>query len=282
MKKKFIVLALSLSLFFTASCTNQQQKQAIGGVESSVSKMGDIKKVKVTADKANIRSGCSNDTPILQSSNKDNTLDVVNEVSDWFAVKLPNNSIGFVPKSQCKPIVAEDTTPNTTPDTNKDVTPESQGTTPQGGTSQPEATTPKTPSAQTNASTLTDSEQQMIKLLNEARSQNNLAPLEVDMQLTNVARVKAQDMIDNNYFSHNSPKYGSPFDMMKAFKINFVQAGENIAGNQSVENAENSLMNSPGHRQNILSPNYTHIGIGIKDGGPYGKMFSQMFISKPK
>lgn len=151
-------------------------------------------------------------------------------------------------------------------------TPETTGTTPEG------TTTPKTPSTKTNATTLTDSEKQMIKLVNDARAQNNVPPLEVDMQLTNVARIKCQDMIDNNYFSHNSPKYGSPFDMIKSFGVKFVQAGENIAGNQSVENAHNSLMNSPGHRQNILNPNYTHIGIGIKAGGPYSNMFHRCLL----
>ncbi|MBC2397895.1 serine protease [Clostridium tetanomorphum] len=263
-----------MSSIFVTSCGQQQTKQqqqnkkAIGGVESSVTKMGDIEKVKIAVDKASIRSGCSDNTSVLQTSYKDNTLDVVSQVADWYAVKLPNNNIGFVPKDQCKPIVVEDKKPTTTPETT--------GTTPEG------TTTPKTPSTKTNATTLTDSEKQMIKLVNDARAQNNVPPLEVDMQLTNVARIKCQDMIDNNYFSHNSPKYGSPFDMIKSFGVKFVQAGENIAGNQSVENAHNSLMNSPGHRQNILNPNYTHIGIGIKAGGPYSNMFSQMFISKPK
>jgi uncharacterized YkwD family protein len=102
------------------------------------------------------------------------------------------------------------------------------------------------------------------------------------MELTKIARIKSQDMINNNYFSHNSPKYGSPFDMMKAFGINYVHAGENIAGNQTVQAAHTALMNSPGHRKNILSTDYTHIGIGIQKGGQYGNMFTQDFISKPK
>jgi len=270
-KKQLIALTLIISSICATSCAQQQKpqkQQAIGGVESSVSKMGDIERVKITSDTANVRTGCSGNAPVAQKSNKDNTFDVVSQVSDWFAVKLPDNNIGFVPKSQCTPIVAEDKKPTTTPDTS--------GTVPQG------TNTPKTPATETTSTTLTDAEQKMVNLVNEARAQNNLPPLTVDMQLANVARTKAQDMIDNNYFSHNSPKYGSPFDMMKSFGIKFVQAGENIAGNQSVENAENALMNSPGHRQNILNPNYTHIGIGIKAGGPYGNMFSQMFISKPR
>jgi uncharacterized YkwD family protein len=159
------------------------------------------------------------------------------------------------------------------------ITPQTPPTT---GTTQKAPTTNKIPTTQANSTTLTSMEQQMITLINQARSQNGLPALKVDMQVTNVARVKAQDMIDNNYFSHNSPKYGSPFDMMKSFGVHYVKAGENIAGNQTVQAAHNALMNSPGHRENILSPDYTHIGIGIKKGGQYGNMFSQMFISKPR
>jgi uncharacterized YkwD family protein len=269
-KKKFFVLILSLFIIFAASCT--QQQKPVGGVESSVTRTGNIERVKVTADKASVRTGCSNDTPALQTSDKDSTYDVLGQVSDWYGVKLPNNQIGFVQNNQCKPVVVEDKKPN--------VNPQTSGSAPQQGSTAP--TAPKTPSAQTNSSTLTAEEQQMVKLVNDARAQNGVPPLQVDMQLTNVARIKAQDMIDNNYFSHNSPKYGSPFDMMRDFGIKYVQAGENIAGNQNVQDAQNALMNSPGHRQNILNPDYTHIGIGIKKGGPYGNMFSQMFVSKPK
>lgn len=262
MKRIIIICTLVLSLAFTASCNQQATK----GTESSISGMGEIKKIKVTADQANVRTGCSTNTPVLSTPNKDNTLDVVSKVSDWYAVRLPNNTIGFVPENQCKPIVAENQKP--------DVTPAKPGTTPAAPAQ----------GTQTNANTnsLTAEEQQMITLVNQARSQNNVSALTVDMELTNVARIKSQDMINNNYFSHNSPTYGSPFDMMKNFGIEYVKAGENIAGNQSVQNAHDSLMNSPGHRKNILSPDYTHIGIGIKRGGTYGNMFTQMFISKPR
>lgn len=279
MGKKFLTFLIISSLAFSTSCSTQQQKnkneQPIQGVESSVNQMGNIQRVKVTADNSNVRTGCSSSTPSLMTAGKDSTLDVVSQVSDWFAVKLPNKQIGFVHNQDAKPVVVENNQP--TPPSNVS-----------GGSSQPtqgnttSSTAPKTPTAQTNSSTLTAQEQQMLNLINQARSQNNVAPLQADMQVTSVARIKAQDMIDNNYFSHNSPKYGSPFDMMKSFGVSYVQAGENIAGNQSVQNAENALMNSPGHRENILNPAYTHIGIGIKSGGPYGNMFSQMFVSKPK
>ncbi len=276
MKKKLLIFIAMLILIFTVSCA----QQPIKGEQSSIFETGDIKRVKVTSNKANIRSGCSNNTPVIQTSTKNSTFDVVSKVADWYAVKLPDNTIGFVPQNQCKPIVVEDsqktqpsqvsenTRSNANTNTNNDIT-ENTNNTENANTTE-------------NANKLTDDEQNMLKLINSARSENDLPPLKSDMELANVARIKSQDMIDNDYFSHYSPTYGSPFDMMKDFGIDYVEAGENIAGNRSVKNAHEGLMNSPGHRKNILNPNFTHIGLGIKDGGPYGKMFTQMFISKPK
>ncbi|WHH60883.1 CAP domain-containing protein [Petroclostridium sp. X23] len=309
-KRRLYILTLIVLLLFTVSCA----QKAVKGVESSVAKEGDIKRVKVTAERAEVRTGCSNDTPVIQTSDKNSTLDVVNKVEDWYAVKLPNKQIGFIPQNQCTPVVVEDNktgatpaTPGTTPGTTVGTTPgRTNGTTPgttPGTTGTTPKTTPKTTPGTTtgttpgttqgttpqipdntknNSTTLTSQEQEMLRLVNEARSQNGVAPLTIDMELTNVARIKSQDMIDNNYFSHNSPTYGSPFDMMKDFGIEYVRAGENIAGNQTVQKAHEALMNSPGHRKNILSPDFTHIGLGIKSGGSYGNMFTQMFISKPK
>lgn len=123
---------------------------------------------------------------------------------------------------------------------------------------------------------LSSDEQRMVNLVNSERQKAGLAPLKVDLDLSRVARIKSQDMRDNNYFSHTSPTYGSPFDMMRSFGISYRTAGENIALHGSVESAHNGLMNSDGHRANILSPNFTHIGIGIVDG----RYYTQMFIGK--
>ncbi|MDF2674400.1 MAG: hypothetical protein K0R09_2668, partial [Clostridiales bacterium] len=108
MKKPLFVLILVLIFSFTISCSRNQyqRQQPIAGVESSVNKDGDIEKVRVTADNANIRTGCSPTTPVVQSTNKNDSFDVVSKVSDWFAVKLPDNRIGFIPQGQCTPIVA--------------------------------------------------------------------------------------------------------------------------------------------------------------------------------
>jgi uncharacterized YkwD family protein len=130
------------------------------------------------------------------------------------------------------------------------------------------------------AGEITAEEQTMVDLVNQARREAGLAPLQIDYQLSKAARLKSQDMVDNNYFSHQSPTYGSPFDMMKQFGISYRAAGENIACNQDVQAAHQALMNSQGHRENILSSSFTHIGIGIVNGGTCGKMFTQQFIGK--
>lgn len=127
---------------------------------------------------------------------------------------------------------------------------------------------------------LTAAEQQMLNLVNQERAKAGLAPLKADLQLTKLARMKSQDMIAKNYFSHQSPTYGSPFDMMRKYGVTYRTAGENIAGNGSVPGAHTALMNSSGHRANILGSQFTHVGIGIVPGGRYGMMFTQMFVGR--
>jgi uncharacterized YkwD family protein len=111
-------------------------------------------------------------------------------------------------------------------------------------------------------------EKEVVELVNQQRAANGLAPLTLSSELSNVARAKSQDMHDKRYFSHTSPTYGSPFDMMKAFGISYRTAGENIAQGYSTPSAVvNAWMNSPGHRANILNSSYTKIGVGyVKDG----------------
>lgn len=119
----------------------------------------------------------------------------------------------------------------------------------------------------------------MADLVNQARAAAGLRPLSVDARLADTARRKSQDMVSRGYFGHTSPTFGQPWDMWKAAGIPFFLGGENLAGAPTVEIAFTNLMNSPGHRANILNPNYTHMGIGVVAGGPYGKMFTQHFVS---
>lgn len=124
-------------------------------------------------------------------------------------------------------------------------------------------------------------EKQVAALVNEERAAAGLAPLAINRELSKVARHKSADMRDANYFSHQSPTYGSPFDMMQQFGIDFNYAGENIAAGQtSPEAVMEAWMNSPGHRENILNPNFTHIGVGYVAGGSYQHYWTQHFMSK--
>ncbi|MDZ5474021.1 SafA/ExsA family spore coat assembly protein [Bacillus sp. 31A1R] len=123
-------------------------------------------------------------------------------------------------------------------------------------------------------------EHQVIQLTNQERAKYGLKPLVADWQLSRVARYKSVDMRDKNYFSHTSPTYGSPFDMMRSFGISYRSAGENIAmGQRTPQEVVTAWMNSEGHRKNILSAGYTHIGVGYATGGK-GPYWTQMFISK--
>jgi uncharacterized YkwD family protein len=127
---------------------------------------------------------------------------------------------------------------------------------------------------------LSQFEQRVLELTNLERQRYGLKPLQMDLELSKVARLKSQDLHDNRYFAHNSPTYGSPFDMMKRFGITYRTAGENIAGGQATPEAVvQGWMNSAGHRANILNAAFTHIGIGYFNGpNGYRHFWTQMFI----
>jgi uncharacterized YkwD family protein len=142
-------------------------------------------------------------------------------------------------------------------------------------------TTPTTP-APTTPTAPTDSvvayENKVLELVNVERQKAGLKPLQMDEAVRNVARKKSEDMQAKKYFSHTSPTYGSPFDMMKQFGISYKAAGENIAmGQRTPEEVVKAWMNSPGHKANILKADFTHIGVGYVANGSY---WTQMFIGK--
>lgn len=137
---------------------------------------------------------------------------------------------------------------------------------------------PQAPASSQTNSQLSAFEQQVVELTNQERAKNGLPALKVDLELSKVAKEKSRDMSANKYFDHNSPTYGSPFDMMKKFGITYRSAGENIAmGQRSPQEVVNGWMNSDGHRANILSKNFTHIGVGHDANGNY---WTQQFIGK--
>ena len=153
--------------------------------------------------------------------------------------------------------------------------------------------TPSTPSAtpapDSNAPTVPDSnasagtetagmsayELEVVRLVNVERAKYGLSALAADGELSRIARYKSQDMRDKGYFSHESPTYGSPFQMLKSFGVSYRSAGENIAyGYATPEKVVNAWMNSEGHRANILNASYTRLGVGYVASGDY---WTQLF-----
>lgn len=123
-------------------------------------------------------------------------------------------------------------------------------------------------------------EMEVLRLVNIERSRVGLKPLQIDYKVSNIARLKSEDMAKKNYFNHTSPTYGTPFDMLRKFNITYKSAGENIAkGQKNAQAVVKAWMESEGHKRNILSKSFTHIGIGKATRGRTN-YWTQVFISK--
>lgn len=205
----------------------------------------------VTATNLNVRSGPGTNYEIVATVKKNEYIRVFAGIGDWYIVQVEGDYIGAVSKKYIKPIY-----------------PGSSNTGNSGS------------STTSTTSNLTDDEKEVFNLINVQRKNNGLSELKIDSEVQRVARIKAQDMNDNNYFAHESPTYGSPFQMLNSFKISYKTAGENIAGNSSNSGAVTAWMNSSGHRANILNSSYNYTGIGVVSNSKYGKLYVQMFIGK--
>lgn len=212
----------------------------------------------VTADLLNVRSGPSTNHNVVTQVKKNEYIRVFAGIGNWYVIQTDKDYIGAVSKDYIKAIY-----PGTTND--------STGNTNNTNTN----TNPNTTTTE-----LTADEQETLDLVNAERIKKGLKALIIDDELQNVARIKAKDMVDNNYFSHTSPIYGSPFDMIKNFGISYKTAGENIAGNSSNSSAVTAWMNSEGHRANILNSSFNYTGLGVVKSPKYGKVYVQMFIGK--
>ncbi len=208
----------------------------------------------VTATTLNVRSGPGIQYKIIATVNKNEYIRVFAGVGDWYIVQVEGDYVGAVNKKYVKPIY-----PNSSNNGNANNN--------TGGNTQ-------------TSSAMNSNEKEVFNLINQQRINNGLNALKVDEEVQRVARIKAQDMVENNYFSHTSPIYGSPFNMLNSFKISYKTAGENIAGNSSNSGAVNAWMNSAGHKANILNSNFNYTGIGVVSSPKYGKIFVQMFIGK--
>ena len=213
----------------------------------------------VTASSLNVRSGPGTNFPVVARTYKNQYIRVFAGIGNWYIVQIEGDYVGAVNKQYIKAIYSNSSN-NSISKTNTNV----------GNNT----------STSTNNQSLTADEQETFNLINKQRQENGLPALKIDWEVQKVARIKAQDMVNNNYFSHTSPTYGSPFDMLKSFGVNYKSAGENIAGNSSNSSAVEAWMNSSGHRANILNSSFNYTGLGIVNGSKYGKIYVQMFIGK--
>lgn len=218
-KKKIIIFVSILSCFVLIFvCTTSFGMQHYYNLNFSTG--------LVTANKLNVRSGPGTAYSVVTTVNKDEYVRVFAGVGNWYIVQVDGDYIGAVSQKYIKPIY-----PNTGSSTNT------------GGSSSSSSSSGAGSNA-SNTASLTADELETFNLINQERNKNGLSSLKIDSEVQRVARIKAQDLVNNNYFAHESPTYGTPFNMLKNFGITYKSAGENLAGNSSNSGAVNAWMNS--------------------------------------
>jgi len=245
MSKKYLLqttILITIIVFVVITCFN------ISNAKMENFKKVDFNNVQVIADILNVRVGPGIQYSIVSKAFQGDILRVYAEINGWYLIQTLDNYFGLIRNDFVKryngKIPAEKTT------------------------------NPK------NSDTLEKQEQQLFLLINQQRKNAGNKPLRLDENLRKVARLKAQDMVVNNYFSHTSPKYGSPFDMLLKNKIKYKTAGENIAGSADVNKTLKAWMKTDSHKKNILNKNYNYTGIGVADSKEYGLIIVEEFIGR--
>ena len=198
----------------------------------------------VTGNSVNLRRGPGTNFAKVTKLSKGTTVKIIGSVGSFYMAITSDNTVGMIHKDYIN-LSSNNAGANT--------------------------------SLNTNTNLGTQDQQYVLKLINEYREKNGVSKLTMGTKLIKISQIKADDMTKNSYFSHTSPTYGSPFDMMKNYGLSYKVAGENIAGNPSLEGAVNSWINSSTHRENLLSKSYNYAGIGISKSSTYGYIVVAMF-----
>ena len=215
-------------------------------------------------------------------------LKIFAKIGDWYVVQTDNDIIGTVHVDYIKPIY-----PNNAVNAQVDNTESSEQVDNEENVQEQEVSAENTlaenfeeenvnvvVSDKQISSELTQDEKEVFDLINKSREDAGLAKLEIHDNLQNICRIKANEMVEKDYFSHTSPTYGSPFDMLKSNNIEYKVAGENIAGNSSNEKAVEAWLGSENHKKNIINNSYNYTGIAVVDSEKYGKIYVQMFLGR--
>jgi uncharacterized YkwD family protein len=228
-----ILSLLFIPMPFPGTASDNNLSNQVEGVFTTTS----IKQVQVTVNSVNFRTGATSKHRVITTYPKGTVLEVVGIIGNYYAVKNSKDTVGCVYAQYVEPYTAPIPTPGPIP-------------------------TPK-PTPIPPDSNFTAMQTEMLGYMNAERAAKGLAPLTLTKNLADGAYLKSKDMAVNNYFSHTSPTYGSPFDMMKSLGISYSAAGENIAKNTSIKGAHDAFMNSSGHRANILNSGFSKLGLGI-------------------
>lgn len=243
-ENKIIILLISIIIILTislfATCFGMDEFETV-----------DYSYGIVNTDYLNMRTGAGITFDSITVLTKNEYIRIFAKIGEWYIIQNDQNQVGTVHSNYIIP-------------TNE----------------QKAATTNTEIIKDKNTKDLTQDENDLLSLINTERQKNNLSALKIDEQLQNIARLKANDLVENNYFSHISPIYGTPFEMLKSNKISYKTASENIAGNPSISGAFNSWMNSESHKSNILSNDYNYTGLAVVDSIAYGKIIVELFIGK--
>lgn len=259
-----VVLALLILTFtFLPAGTAQYMVDASEAYQQAASGSG-----VVTASDVNLRTGPATTFDIICKLKKDQKVTVMGKLGDWYAIYVGSSgNVGSISSRYIKLDKPKSTSANTT---------QTKATQTKAANTPVAAKPVSVPEEQVKD--ISEDENTLLELVNKERKDKGLKALVLDAALMKVARLKAADMKENNYFSHTSKYYGTPFDMMKKYEIKFSTAGENIAGNKTCEKAVKTWLEDSSN--NIYNEKFTHTGIGIVNSPTYGKLFVQLFMKK--
>ncbi len=267
---------------------------ASGNMISATYEVVDFSYLTINGDSCNVRTGAGTKYPSIGKINSDQKIRALGKLDGWYVIKMPDSGkIGCIPAADAKPSGAGTTATNPNLTTGTGTVTPAPGTTIGAGTTGGDTTGGGTTGGGTTgggttgggttaagSAAMSSDEARILQLVNAERAKTGAKALSSNGDCTKLARMKSQDMVDKNYFSHQSPTYGSPFDMLKSNKVSYMYAGENIAMNQSADAAFKAWMNSEGHKKNILNPNFTELGVGIAPKGNGSSIYTQLFIGR--
>lgn len=246
LKKHGISLLIILILLITITVFAYANTVYAKMIES---KKLNFETVQVLANILNIRVGPGTEYDIIAQTFKGDILKVYAEVNGWYIIQTIDNYFGLIKSEFVKRY-------------NGKIPDESTGLN------------------KKDTENIQKKEQDLFLLINKERKKSGLKALKLDGNLTKIARLKAKEMVEKNYFSNKSPKYGTPFDMLKNNNIKYKTAGENIAGSADIEQTFKAWMKVDSHKKNLLNKNYNYTGIGIAVSKDYGFIIVAEFIGR--